>query len=105
MASAWEEETRAREEGETKRPRVLLVDDDAGLRRALARTLAREGLEPVAAATGAEALAAVADRLPDLVVLDVGLPDLDGFTVCERVRALPAAAELPIIMLTGRDDV
>ncbi len=106
MASAWEEEPRAREEGpEAKRPRVLLVDDDAGMRRALARTLAREGLEPIAAATGAEALAVLADRLPDLVVLDVGLPDLDGFTLCERIRALPGGGELPIIMLTGRDDV
>jgi diguanylate cyclase (GGDEF)-like protein len=106
MTTAWHPETPAREAADAaqKRARVLVVDDDAGIRRALRRLLARDGFALTFAATGAEALAAFADGAPDLVVLDLGLPDLAGTDVCERIRARADGRETPIIVLTGRSD-
>ncbi len=106
MATAWDRETPVREAASSaqKRARVLVVDDDAGIRRALTRLFARDGLAVSCVATGAEAVAAFADGAPDLVVLDLGLPDLAGTDVCERIRARADGAETPIIVLTGRSD-
>ena len=87
-----------------KRPYLLVVDDDAGIRRALTRLFERDGLDVHAVGSGAEALAALADRAPDLAVVDVGLPDIDGLALCERIRAHPSGAELPLIVLTGQND-
>ena len=83
--------------------RVLVVDDDAPVRRMLERSLAAEGFEVVAAADGGAALVAAERSAPDLVVLDVAMPGLDGLAVCRRLRAkgLPGA----ILMLTARDAV
>ena len=81
--------------------RVLVVEDEPGLRSYLLPLLEREGFTAEAAATGAQALAAVADRRPDLVLLDVGLPDLSGLDVCREIRRLPGY--LPVVMLTGLD--
>ncbi len=106
MATAWERHPPARETAtEAKRPRTLIVDDDAGMRRVLARTFSREGHDVTAVASGAEALAAFADRGADLVLLDVELPGgPDGFAICERIRARLDGAEVPVIVLTGRGD-
>ncbi len=87
-----------------KRPYVLVVDDDVGIRRALTRLFERDGLDVHAVGSGSEALAAFADRAPDLAVVDVGLPDIDGLALCERIRAHPSGAELPLIVLTGQND-
>ena len=83
--------------------RVLVVDDDAPVRRMLERSLAAEGFEVEAAADGGAALVAAERSAPDLVVLDVAMPGLDGLAVCRRLRAkgLPGA----ILMLTARDAV
>ena len=83
--------------------RVLVVDDDAPVRRMLERSLAAEGFEVEAAADGGAALVAAELSAPDLVVLDVAMPGLDGLAVCRRLRAkgLPGA----ILMLTARDAV
>lgn len=86
-------------------PVVLLVDDDE-----MARFLYRQALEPagfeiVEAADGAAALEAVAITLPDIVVLDVMLPQMDGFAVCRAIRAMPAGRNTPILMATGLNDV
>ena len=81
--------------------RVLVVEDEPGLRSYLLPLLEREGFTAESAATGAQALAAVADRRPDLVLLDVGLPDLSGLDVCREIRRLPGY--LPVVMLTGLD--
>lgn len=83
--------------------RVLVVDDDAPVRRMLRRTLAAEGLEVVSAADGGRALAAAERDPPDLVVLDVSMPGMDGLAVCRRLRAAGIAA--PVLMLTARDAV
>jgi two-component system, OmpR family, response regulator MprA len=82
---------------------ILVVDDDAAIRRMLSRTLEREGYAVEAAADGGSALAAVERAVPDLVVLDVGLPGLDGLAVSRALRRRGLA--LPVLMLTARDAV
>ena len=82
---------------------ILVVDDDEEIRGSLRRSLALEGYSVALAADAEEALRAVRERAPDLVVLDILLPGLDGLEVCRRLRA--ADATLPIIMLTARDAV
>jgi two-component system, OmpR family, response regulator MprA len=82
---------------------ILVVDDDDAIRRMLVRTLVADGYEVGGAPDGGAALAAIERSAPDLVVLDVGLPDLDGFAVCRRLRAKGLA--LPVLMLTARDAV
>ena len=82
---------------------VLLVDDDAAIRRMLARTLVAEGYDVGVESGGGGALAAIERSAPDLVVLDIGLPDIDGLAVCRRLRGKGLA--LPILMLTARDAV
>ena len=81
---------------------LLVVEDDDDLRLTLARRLADGGYAVRTAATGPDALAAVEDAVPDLVVLDVMLPGLDGVEVCRRLRA--AHPLLYILMLTARAD-
>jgi two-component system response regulator MprA len=82
---------------------VLVVDDDASLRRMLNRTLSAEGFEVETAADGGGALVAVERSVPEVIVLDVGLPGVDGLAVCRRLRA--KGVSTPIIMLTARDAV
>jgi two-component system response regulator MprA len=83
--------------------RLLVVDDDRALRDVLRRALSLSGYEVVQAATGAEALAEVTSSVPDAVVLDVGLPDLDGLEVCRLLRR--EGNRVPVLMLTARDAV
>ena len=82
--------------------RVLVVDDDARLAASLRRALAYEGHAVEVASDGPAALIAARDRPPDLVVLDVMLPGIDGVEVCRRLRA---GSDLPILMLTARDAI
>lgn len=82
---------------------VLVVDDDLPIRRMLERTFAAEGYSVVVAADGGAALAAVERSVPDLVVLDVAMPGVDGLAVCRRLRR--AGLALPILLLTARDAV
>ena len=82
---------------------ILVVDDDAPIRRMLDRTLAAEGYAVESAADGGEALAAVERSAPDLIVLDVSMPGLDGLAVCRRLRAKGLAT--PVLLLTARDEV
>ena len=79
---------------------ILLVEDDERISEPLLRVLGTEGYEVVHAATGHEGLEAVANRKPDLMLLDLTLPDIDGLDVCRKVRE--DRPELPIIMLTAR---
>jgi len=83
--------------------RVLVVDDDPPLRRMLARTLAAEGYDVTVAADGGAALLEAERAAPDVIVLDVAMPAIDGLAVCRRLRSkgLPT----PILMLTARDAV
>jgi two-component system response regulator MprA len=80
--------------------KVLIVDDDAHIRASLRRTLAFEGYQVREAGDGTGALEAALDELPDLVILDVMLPGMDGMEVCRRLREVN---DVPILMLTARE--
>src|SRR5438876_6888300 len=82
-------------------PTILLVDDEDAVQKLLTYPLAREGFRVVSARDGQEALDRFAEENPDLVVLDIMLPHLDGLEVCKQLRA---RSTVPIIMLTARDD-
>ncbi|TDO30424.1 two-component system OmpR family response regulator/two-component system response regulator MprA [Kribbella sp. VKM Ac-2527] len=83
-------------------PQLLVVDDDRKLVPLLERGLRYEGFGVVCAYSGAEALAATKHTLPDLVLLDVGMPDLDGFGVLQELRR---HTDVPVVMLTAKDEV
>src|SRR3954462_7656038 len=85
------------------RMRILIVDDDRALRDALRRALVLGGYETVPVGSGEEALAEIARTEPDAVVLDIGLPDIDGLEVCRRLR--DSGNRVPVLMLTARDAV
>ena len=81
--------------------KILLVDDDPRLRELVRIALERAGWQVVTAADGQEALLHASREAPDFIVLDIGLPELDGFEVCRRIRQ---RSEVPILFLTARDD-
>lgn len=83
--------------------KILVVDDETDIRRMLQWGLTEQGYQVITASDGREALEQIALGRPDLVVLDVMLPGIDGYTVLQKVRAHPATAALPIIMLTALD--
>ena len=91
-----------RQNGEPE-ARLLVVEDEANIRELLATSLRFAGFEVEVAATGADAIAAAARNHPDLCVLDVMLPDMDGFTVTRRLRE--SGRPLPIVFVTARDSV
>lgn len=82
-------------------PRILIVDDDPAIREVVRFALARAGFDTVEAADGRAALARFADQEPDLVILDVMLPELDGTEVC---RAIRRDSSVPVLFLSSRDD-
>lgn len=81
--------------------KILLVDDDPRLRELVAVALQRAGFDTITASDGQLALTHTARENPDLIVLDIGLPELDGFEVCRRIRM---KSDVPILFLTARDD-
>ncbi len=83
---------------------VLVVEDEPDIRNLVVHHLTREGFRCRTAANGAEALASVRTAAPDLVVLDLMLPEMNGLEVCRRLRADHATAGVPIIMLTAKTD-
>jgi twitching motility two-component system response regulator PilG len=82
---------------------VLVVDDSPTVRKIVQLTLQREHMQVLTAADGLSALAAVADASPDLVLLDIMLPRMDGYNICQVIRKNLAYRDLPIIMLSGKD--
>ena len=84
----------------TERGTIVVVDDEANIADLVEMYLDREGFRVVKASTGTEGLEAVQQHRPRLIVLDVGLPDLDGLEVCKRIRA---HSQTPVIFLTARD--
>lgn len=81
---------------------VLAVDDDANIRRIVQLILTRAGYEVTLAGDGLEGLAAVKSAKPDVVVLDVMMPHLDGIEMLRRMRADPEISAIPVVMLTAR---
>ena len=86
-------------------PRALVVDDDDMVRMLLGETLTQAGFSVRLAEDGEHALALFAESMPDLVLLDVDMPGLDGFAVCQQIRSYADAAMVPVIMVTGMDDL
>ena len=86
-------------------PTILVVDDNEANRSLARHTLEDEGYRVIVASGGAEAIAAFEREEPDCLLLDVRMPDIDGFMACERIRALPGGAETPIVFLTALRDV
>jgi two-component system KDP operon response regulator KdpE len=83
----------------TETPRILLVDDEISIQRAVAPLLRSRGYVVETAGTGADALRLAAERAPDLIVLDLGLPDIAGTEVCRRIRR---QSKVPIVVLSAR---
>ncbi len=90
----------ARDAAILERMLVLVVDDDPGIAESLGRALRREGYTVATAADGEAALASVAERQPDAIVLDVSMPKLDGLSVCRRLRG--DGNRVPVLVLTAR---
>src|SRR3569833_1865849 len=89
-------------DGGKKGNRVLVVDDERHIVRLAQVCLERDGYEVITAADGKEALEKVASTHPDLVILDVMMPYMDGFEVLQNLRKNPETRELPVIMLTAK---
>lgn len=85
--------------------KILIVDDNEANRLLAQSTLEDEGYLVVLASGGAQAIAAFEAEQPDCILLDVRMPDIDGFAVCERIRAAPSGADTPVIFLTALRDV
>jgi len=88
----------------TPKPRILLVEDESGIADTLQYVLATDGFVPIWCSTATEALAQFAAERPALVVLDVGLPDLNGFELFRRLQAVPGGDQVPMLFLTARSD-
>ncbi|GAB6083036.1 hypothetical protein JCM30471_19500 [Desulfuromonas carbonis] len=84
--------------------RILVIDDAEGVRKLLRASLAKEGFAARFAGSGEEGLEAVRRELPDLILLDLMLPAMDGLEVCRRLKAEPRSRAVPVIMLTGRGE-
>ena len=85
-------------------PLVLVADDDPGVRDLVCDVLTEAGFRTVAAGDGEEALALAHDHEPDLIVLDVMMPRVDGYSALTRLRGRPETREIPVIILTGQGD-
>ncbi|HEY63064.1 MAG TPA: response regulator [Caldilineae bacterium] len=85
--------------------KIMVVDDDEDLLRLMGLTLQVAGYDVVTASNGAEALTKVRTERPDLILLDVMMPEMDGFETCRRLRRLPEGADIPVIMLSAADQV
>lgn len=83
-------------------PRILIVDDEPNLVLALELLMKREGYEIHTAEDGEKAIAAAENLRPDVILLDVMMPKVDGYEVCQRLRAQPALKDVAIVMLTAK---
>lgn len=84
--------------------RILVVDDEIGARTLIGIMLDRGGFEVLKASDGNEALSLLDQDKPDLVILDIMMPGMDGFELCKRIRDRPETTEIPILMLSTRGD-
>ena len=89
--------------GTTVRQSVLVVDDSNLLRGILREELEAEGFDVHLAEDGPQALEMARDLRPDVILLDIGLPGMDGYEVCRQVKAAAATAETPVLMITARN--
>ena len=88
----------------TGKPLVLVADDDGTHRSVLQKILEESGFRVILAPNGKEAIDQVAQFNPDVILLDVEMPEMDGFAVCKTIRAQKTDHEIPIFIITSRDD-
>jgi len=86
-------------------PQIMVVDDDPDTVSILARHLQREGFTAIEAISGPECLRIVHEHRIDVILLDLMMPGMDGFQVCRALKLDPETAEIPVIMITARDDL
>src|SRR5579863_8072401 len=86
-------------------PQIMVVDDDADTVSILARHLQREGFIAIEAISGAECIRLARENPVDVILLDLMMPEMDGFQVCRKLKEDPSTAEIPVIMITARDDL
>jgi DNA-binding response OmpR family regulator len=92
-------------EQSTRLPQIMVVDDDADTVSILARHLQREGFVAIEAISGAECVRLAHENPVDVILLDLMMPEMDGFQVCRKLKEDPSTAEIPVIMITARDDL
>ncbi|MCK4413907.1 MAG: response regulator [Candidatus Eisenbacteria sp.] len=85
------------------RKRILVVDDEVYMLHILEFSLHMEGMEVISAASGQEALQKIAEEPPDLIILDVLMPEMDGYEVCRRLKQEESTRSIPIVFLTAKD--
>src|SRR6266436_9475796 len=96
---------RPMEQANNRVPQIMVVDDDPDTVSILARHLQREGFGAIEAISGAECVRIAQERPVDVILLDLMMPDMDGFQVCRALKEDPRTAEIPVIMITARDDL
>lgn len=84
--------------------RILVIDDEPDILKVLKIRLEKQGYEVVTASTGQSGVLACHSRLPDLVILDLMLPDMDGLDVCKKLKSSPSTCHIPVMMLTARTE-
>jgi two-component system phosphate regulon response regulator PhoB len=84
-------------------PKVLVVEDEESILELIRDSIGREGFAVATATSGEDALAAVRDESPDVILLDLMLPGISGLEVCRRLKSQPATADIPVLMLSARD--
>jgi twitching motility two-component system response regulator PilG len=89
----------ARPKGKT----ILVVDDSATVRKLISGKLEKSGHNVVTACDGVEALERISEQVPDLVLLDITMPRMDGYEVCKQIRSSEAASHVPVVMISGKD--
>ncbi len=103
MFASIVEEPKLESAATAKRDRILIVDDDEALADVLSRRLQQQGFEAISADCGRAGLAKACSDRPALIVLDLRLPDLDGFTICEQLADSPDTCAIPVIILSGME--
>ena len=84
-----------------EKEKILVVDDEPDIVKLITLKLVNEGFKVFGANDGQEALKKVAEEKPDLIILDISMPKMDGWEVCEKLKAQPESKDIPIIMLTA----
>ena len=89
---------------ESRKPLVLVADDSAAMREFCRLAIEQAGFNVALAQGGQEAIELFSRLKPDMILLDVIMPDMDGFATCREIRGIPYGSEIPILMVTGLDD-
>ena len=97
------EELKLAKRAEPKRQTILVIDDDEALSDVLSQRLKQQGFDAITAESGKGGLAIVRNESPNLIVLDLRLPDIDGFEICEALADSPETCNIPIIILSGME--